>query len=362
MPGLDGPGLDSVESRLFTIRDFALANGAILPELTLAYETYGTLAADGRNGLLATHGYTSSHHAAGRYRPGCAPRGVGEDEPGWWDALIGPGLPIDTDRLFVVSSNMLGSSYGSTSPASRNPATGKPYGPDFPHITVPDIVRAQKALVDHLGVRHLVAVAGPSYGGYQAFQWAVDHPDFVDGIVPAVTAPRSDPAATRAAAQRLVDQFSTDPNWNGGRYYEAGGIAPTLTRMRIELLKFYGAEEQLKPLYPDAAQRQAALAALAGKWVAAFDPNSMLVLRRALETFDTVKDFPRLKAKVLYALSRTDKLFPPSLAPDVMRALEAAGVDARYVEIDSEMGHLASGADAGKWDGELRAFMQRLTG
>src|SRR6266699_3604482 len=174
--------IGAVEDRFFTIRDFRLANGTVMPEAAIAYETYGKLAAHGRNAVLITHGFTSSHHMAGR-NPANA------NQPGSWDGLIGPGKAIDTDRLFVVASNMLGSSYGSTNAASLNPATNTPYGPDFPAITLRDIVAAQKALLDSLGVEHLVAVAGPSYGGYQAFQWAVAYPDFIDGVVAVNTAP-----------------------------------------------------------------------------------------------------------------------------------------------------------------------------
>src|SRR5215469_1840154 len=182
--------LGTVEDRSFVISGFRLQNGSVLPEAKIAYESYGRLAAGGRNAVLITHGYTSSHHAAGR-------NPANGDDPGWWDGLIGPGKAIDTDRLFVVSSNMLGSSFGSTHGASINPTTGKRYGPDFPAITVRDIVGAEKALLDELGIKHLVAVAGPSYGGYQAFQWSVTYPEMMDGIVAVATAPRT---ATDAAS------------------------------------------------------------------------------------------------------------------------------------------------------------------
>src|SRR5207244_3854985 len=179
----DSSPLDNVVKRTFTAYGFKLDSGRGLPEMSLAYETYGRLAPDGRNAILVTHGFTSSQHAAGKYSPS-------DPTAGSWNGLIGPGKAIDTDRYFVVSSNMLGSSYGSTAPRSADPATGKPYGPDFPIITLRDIVTAQKAMLDSLGVRHLVAVAGPSFGGYQAFQWAVTFPDHMSGIVPVVTAPR----------------------------------------------------------------------------------------------------------------------------------------------------------------------------
>lgn len=351
--------LEGIESRLFASTDFKLASGAVLPELVLAYETYGTLAADGRNAVLVTHGFTSSHHMAGRYRPGGAPKGLKDSDLGQWDKLIGPGKPIDTDRLFVVSSNMLGSSYGSTSPASINPATAKPYGPDFPRHTVADIVNAQKALLDSLGVKHLVAVAGPSYGGYQAFQWAVSYPGFMHGVVPVVTSPVS--TSGPEATAELIARLAKDPNWNGGWYYANGGISAVMREIRVATLKGYGIEAQLRPNYPDPAALEAAVLEAAAPWVSAFDGNSMVVLRRALEGFDTTRDFHRIKARVLYVISRTDKLFPPSIAPGVMAKLQAARIDASYFEIDTELGHLASGPEGDKWGPVLARFMGELT-
>ncbi len=352
--------LDNVESRLFKTDNFKLHSGVVLPELVLAYETYGRLSPDGRNAVLVTHGFTSNHHMAGRYRPGGAPKGLRDSDLGQWDKLIGPGKPIDTSTLFVVSSNMLGSSYGSTSPASRNPATGKPYGPDFPRLVVADIVTAQKALLDGLGVKHLVAVAGPSYGGFQAFQWAVSYPEFMHGVVPVVTAPasaNSGPAATEA----LIARLAKDPNWNGGWYYGTGGIPTVMREIRIATLKGYGIEAQLKPAHPDPKDLDAAIERAAAPWVEAFDGNAMVALRRALEGFDTTKDFARIKARVLYVISRTDALFPPAIVPDVMHKLKAAGVDARYFEIDTELGHLASGPEGDKWGPSLARFMSELT-
>jgi homoserine O-acetyltransferase/O-succinyltransferase len=139
-----GADLGTVEDRSFSISGFRLQNGIVMPQVSIAYETYGRLAAEGRNAALITHGYTSSHHAAGR-------NPANGNQPGWWDGLIGPGKAIDTGKLFVVSSNMLGSSFGSTNGASINPDTGQPYGPDFPAITVRDIVAAEKALLDCSG-------------------------------------------------------------------------------------------------------------------------------------------------------------------------------------------------------------------
>ncbi len=345
-----GSALVGVEKRMFTTKNFTFESGQALPEMTLAYETYGRLDRDGRNAILITHGFTSSHHAAGTHGD--------SDQPGFWDGLIGPGKAIDTERYFVVSSNMLGSSYGSTAPRSINPVTGKPYGPDFPAITLRDIVTAQKAMLDELGVRHLIAVAGPSFGGYQAFQWAVTYPDHMSGIVPVVTAPKG--SGGEQAVQTLIAQLARDPNWNGGWYYDRGGIAATTTEMRVDTLTRYGFNEILAARFPDADARRAEIRRMAAQWAREFDPNSLVTLRRASVRFDAERDFGKMRAKVLYVLSRTDKLFPPSIAPAVIAKLGVARVDARYVEIDTEFGHSASGRDWAKWGPTLRDFLAGL--
>src|SRR5436309_12830575 len=216
--------IGTVHDQFFTLRDFRLVNGSVLPEATIVYETYGRLAPDGRNAVLCTHGYTGSHHFAGR-------NPANGNQPGSWDGLIGPGKAIDTDKLFVVASNMLGSSFGSTNAGNINPETREAYGPDFPNITIRDIVAAQKALLDHLGIRHLVAVAGPSYGGYQAFQWAVAYPDFMDAIVPVNTAPWASINTDKQLAE-LQTRLATDPEWYGWRYHGKAGCKEVLTGLR----------------------------------------------------------------------------------------------------------------------------------
>jgi homoserine O-acetyltransferase len=340
----------AVQSGTFRSTQFQLQNGNTLPEMVIAYETYGKLAPDGRNAVLLSHGFTSSHRMAGRSTEG--------DAGGSWDGLVGAGKAIDTDKLFVVSANHLGSCFGSTGPAHVNPATGKRYGPDFPAITINDMVNAQKVLLDSLGVKRLVAVVAPSYGGRHVFQWGVNYPDFMDGLVPIAIAP-TDPRGP-AGVQALVNELAKDPNWNGGWYYDKGGIPTVLTAMRVATLKNYGIEEQLAASIPDKAQREAEIARKAGEWVKQFDGNSLVVLRRASVGFDTEKDFARVKAKLLYVLSRTDRSYPPSLAPGVMSKLKAAGVAADYFEIDSELGHSAIELDAAKWAPRLRAFMTEL--
>jgi len=342
--------LADVQKRTFTTKRFRLESGVVMPEITIVYETYGTLAPDGRNAVLLTHGFTSSQHMAGRYSENGA--------EGSWNGLVGPGKAIDTSKLFVVASNMLGSSYGSTSPAHLNPATGHQWGPDFPDITLGDIVNAQKALLDGIGVRHLVAVAGPSFGGYQTFQWAVSYPEFMDGLVPVVSAPKG--SGGEAAVKSLVATLAKDPHWNEGWYYDNGGITGTLTEMRVATLRRYGIDEQLAAKFPDKAARETEIVRRALTWAKAFDGNSLVVLRKASVRFDAETDFAKIKAKLLYVLSRTDKVFPPTIAPDVMAKLKAAGVSADYFEIDSDYGHSASGLDAAKWAPRLKAFMAEL--
>jgi len=343
--------LGTVTVKTFVTGNFRLESGEVLPELRLAYETYGTLAADRRNAILVCHGYTSSQHAAGRDSAG---------EPGWWDGLIGPGKTIDTERYFVVSSNMIGSSHGSSAPASINPRTGQPYGPDFPHYTLVDIVTAQRALLDSLGIGRLVAVAGLSYGGYQTFQWGVSFPSDMDGLAPVVTAPKAVNGGQMVAELRA--QFATAPGWNGGRYYGATQMAEFMTNLRVRTLKNYGIEAQLASRFPASEAREAEIRKLAERWARQFDANSLIALADARSNFDAEKDFARIRAKVLYVLSRTDKIFPPSIAPEVMEKLKRAGVDARYFEIDSENGHMASGADWQKWAPALKAFLESLPG
>jgi homoserine O-acetyltransferase/O-succinyltransferase len=174
--------LTDIESKIFSAHDFRLENGQTLSRLALAYETYGSLNAKADNAVLVVHGYTSSHHAAGKNAKGKQGRGVTEGVAGWFDALIGPGKAVDTDKHFVVSVNALGSAHGSSGPNTIDPSTGKPYGPTFPTITMRDMVASQKLLVDSLGLSSLVAVVGPSMGGFQSFQWAASYPGFMKGI------------------------------------------------------------------------------------------------------------------------------------------------------------------------------------
>ncbi|RYF55451.1 MAG: alpha/beta fold hydrolase, partial [Comamonadaceae bacterium] len=184
-PALSPSDSTAVHDALHRLGPLRLQSGAVLPEVDVAYATYGRLAPGGDNAILVTHGYTASHRMLAH--------GDGVAE-GSWAPLIGPGRVLDTDRYFIVCSNMLGSCYGSTGPASIDPRTGRVYGPDFPDITLQDIVQVQHQLLQHLGVQRLRAVVGPSYGGFQALQWALDHPDRIDAIAAVVSAPFMPPS------------------------------------------------------------------------------------------------------------------------------------------------------------------------
>jgi homoserine O-acetyltransferase len=338
--------LTDIESKIFSARDFRLENGQTLPVLELAYETYGTLNAKADNAVLAVHGYTSSHHAAGKNAKGKHGRGVTEGAAGWFDALIGPGKAVDTDTHFVISVNALGSAHGSSGPNAIDPRTRKPYGPTFPEITMRDMVASQKLLVDSLGLKSLVAVIGPSMGGFQSFQWAASYPGFMKGIAAAVTAPRA--PARLGGLETLQKRLASDPNWNGGWYYENGGIAGTLEQIRYETLLNYGAA--------DADARAAARG-----WARIYDGHSLVTLRRAIDGFDITHQYDRLKpTKVLYVNSKTDKLFDIALCPEYVIGMRKAGVDVTYVELPSDKGHMASHADAAMWAPILAAFMKSL--
>lgn len=338
--------LTNIESKLFSAREFRLESGQTLPELELAYETYGTLSPAKDNAVLVVHGYTSSHHAAGKNAAGKEGRGVMAGAVGWFDGLIGPGKAVDTDKHFVISVNALGSAHGSSGPNTIDPRTKKPYGPTFPEITLRDMVASQKLLVDSLGLKSLVAVIGPSMGGFQSFQWAASYPGFMKGIAASVTAPRA--PSRLGGLDALQERLAGDPNWNGGWYYENGGIPGVLEEIRYETLLNYGAKE-------------ADAKASAKSWAKIYDGHSLVTLRRAIDGFDITKQYDKLKqTKVLYVISKTDKLFDLTICASHALDMRKAGVDLTYVEMPSDKGHMASHQDAAMWAPMLAAFMKGL--
>ena len=343
--------LADAENTTFTMRDFRLQSGEVLPEVTIAYRTMGALSPKRDNVVLVTRGNTSGPHMID---PNSS---AGE---GAWNEIVGPGKAVDTNRYFAICPNMLGSSYGSTNGASIDPSTGKPWGSRFPDITVGDIVATQHALLADLDIEKLVAIVGPSYGGFQAFQWAVNYPGMMRGIAAVVTAPAMPRERSAGNVERLLTTLSKDPNWNGGDYYDRGGVLESMIQIRSATLKTYGIETRLGKTMSDPQQIEAAIREEARRWAEGFDANSLIILAKALRSFDVTQQLGKIKSKILYVLSRTDKLFPPELEPIVMAAFKQAGLDADYFLLDSEYGHTASGIDAAKWAPRLRQFMESL--
>ncbi|MBL4721895.1 MAG: alpha/beta fold hydrolase [Alphaproteobacteria bacterium] len=334
-------------SKIFKSQKFTLELGGALPDLALAYETYGDLNAAQGNAILLNHGYTSSPHAAG-------------DAKGWWHNLIGPGRAMDTDKYCVICVNMIGSAYGSTGPGSIDPATGKPYGPDFPDITTGDMVRAQSLLLDDMGIDQLAAVVGFSFGGYLTFKWGVTYPDRMRALAPVATWNKSRGGPETVTA--IEDRFSQCTGWNGGNYYgdeKGSGVFDMLTNVRVDTLRSYGIGRLLEDQLGSAEAATRGLEKLGRQWAGEFDANSLIILRKAAILFDAWDNAANIKAPVLYVLSNTDSRFPPNLAEPTMAHLKASGVDATYVEIDSPYGHRAPSEDWEKWAPDLTMFLNK---
>jgi homoserine O-acetyltransferase len=331
---------------IFEQYDVRLRCGEALPRVVITYRTRGRLASDLGNVILITHGYTGGPEMIDDDR----------DNPDGWSELIGPSKAIDTDRYFVICPNVLGSSYGSTNASSIDPATNRPYGSRFPDISVADIVAGQRALLSHLGIERLVAVMGPSFGGAQVLQWGVDYPDAMKGLVPVITAPTMhglDVAALKAELDAVPEFFHGD-------YYGRGDMTRYLAAKRIGGMRMFGADAALAAPFPDPERRNAEIARLAQAWARIFDANSLLIVGRAMASFDVRERLSAIRAPLLYVLSRSDRLFPVTLAPGVIKDMREAGIDARFVAIDSDHGHLASSTDAAKWAEPLRAFLSEI--
>jgi len=325
-----------------SIGPLRLQSGAVLPRVDVAFAHYGRLAEDGGNAVLVTHGYTASHRMLAH--------GDGVAE-GSWAPLIGPGKVLDTDRYFIVCSNMLGSSYGTTGPASTDPATGRRYGADFPAFTLADIVEVQHRLLAQLGVRRLRCVVGPSYGGFQALQWAVDHADMVDSIGVIVSAPYL-PPSEHMDLPRLEAALAAAP--------AHGGVEATLKRLRIATMQAYGMEEVLAARGLSPAEREQAIDVMSGRWAQEFDADSLVALLRAAVVFDLRRHLDRVGCRVLHVVASTDKLFPPDQAVQA----DMAGIrgPCRYLEMQTPFGHQASGPAHALWSGALRELLEGAEG
>ncbi|HEY3659015.1 MAG TPA: alpha/beta fold hydrolase [Steroidobacteraceae bacterium] len=326
------------------IGDLTLESGRTLKAVQIAFESVGELAPNKENVVLALHGYTSGPDMI---------LPTGEAIEGSWCELIGPGRAIDTDRYFVICPNAIGSTYGSTGPASLSPDSGKPYGASFPSITMRDVVNSQYALLERLGIKQLVAAVGASFGGLQALQWSTSFPSFMRSVV-AVLASLGPPPVN---VDGIRDSLARDPNWNGGDYYEHGSLVETLVPMRVGMLKNFGVEHALALTIPDPSERTAAIRRRALAWSQGFDANSLLLLMKIMATHDVSTELRKIRARILYVLSRTDPFFPPTLAADALKRLREADVDVSYFELDSEKGHSAATSDAALWAPLLKSFL-----
>ena len=322
------------------IGSLRLQCGEVLPQVRVAYTCRGQLAATGDNAILVTHGFTSAHTMI---EPGHI---VAE---GSWADLVGPGRPLDTDRYFVVCSNMLGSSFGTTGPRDIDPNTGKPWGLRFPDITLADIVEVQHRLLGALGVRRLRAVMGPSYGGFQALQWALDHPDHVDAIGVISSDLFSPPGLGKA---QQIARLSTSGQWHDGQYHERGGMVETLFALRRQTLQTYGLERLLAARGLSDEEARERLDTGCRQWAQRFDPISLPVLAGAAELFDVRGRLHEIRARVLMVQATTDAIFPAS---DTSRAcLARIPAPTRYVALDSPFGHMAASVEAVRWQHEIK--------
>ncbi|MCR5870567.1 MULTISPECIES: homoserine O-acetyltransferase [unclassified Sphingomonas] len=336
-----------------------LDGGVLLSPVEIAYETYGTLAADGGNAILICHALTGDQHVASEHPI--------TGKSGWWTRMVGPGKPIDPARHFIVCANVLGSCMGSSGPATLNPATGAPWGMSFPVITIRDMVRAQAMLLDHLGVERLKAVVGGSMGGMQALSWPATFPDRVEAAV--VIASTARHSAQNIAFHEVGRQaVMADPRWNGGAYYEgeppASGLAVARMAAHITYLSEAGLTEKFgrklqareaKTFGFDADfQVESYLRHQGLSFVDRFDANAYLYITRAMDYFDLAEEhggvlanaFRETKARFCLVSFDTDWLYPTRDSRSIVHALNAAGAPVSFVELSSPFGHDAFLLDA----------------
>jgi homoserine O-acetyltransferase len=352
-----------------------LQSGARLADYTLVYETYGTLNAERSNAVLVCHALNASHHVAGTYE------GRARSE-GWWDNLVGPGKALDTNRFFVIGVNNLGSCFGSTGPMHANPATGRPYGADFPVVTVEDWVDAQARLLDALGIEQLAAVLGGSLGGMQALAWSLRHPDRLRHCIAVATAPNlsAQNIAFNEVARRAI---ITDPDFHGGHYYEHGVVPKRglrvarmighITYLSDDVMaEKFGRELKTGVLGYSTQeiefQIESYLRYQGDKFSDYFDANTYLLITRALDYFDPASEhggdltraFASARAKFLIASFTTDWRFSPDRSREIVKALLDNRLDVSYAEIDAPHGHDAFLLDDPRYHGVLRAYFERI--
>lgn len=329
--------------------EFTLESGEKLGPVTVAYETYGTLNDQRSNAILILHALSGDAHAAGFHRK--------EENPGWWDNMIGPGRAFDTDKYFIICSNVLGGCKGTTGPSSINPRTGKEYGLEFPIISILDMVTVQKHLIDHLEIDQLLSVAGGSMGGMQALEWLVSYPERLKSAMVIATAAKHSPQQIgfhEVGRQAIM----ADPHWKDGHYY--GGLPPakglSVARMighitymsEISMAEKFGRRlsHNGKPhKFSIDFEVEEYLHNRGDHFVKRFDANSYLYITKAIDSFDVSRGkklheaFKGNKAKVLVLAFKSDWLYPASQSKEIVKACKLAGVDTTYCEVDSTYGH-----------------------
>jgi homoserine O-acetyltransferase/O-succinyltransferase len=354
----------------------ALQSGASIRGYALAYETYGTLNADKSNAVLICHALNASHHVAGRYEGQ-------EKSEGWWDTMIGPGKPVDTDRFFVIGVNNLGSCFGSTGPMHVNPDTGKVYGADFPVVTVEDWVDAQARLLDRLGIESLAAVMGGSLGGMQALSWTLRYPGRVRHAVVVASAPNltAENIAFNEVARRAI---VTDPDFHGGHFYEHGVIPKRglriarmighITYLSDDVMnEKFGRQLRegidLRYTTQDIEfQIESYLRYQGDKFSEYFDANTYLLITRALDYFDPAirhngnlaKALAAASAKFLLVSFTTDWRFAPRRSREIVKALLDNRRNVTYAEIDAPHGHDAFLLEDARYLGVVRSYFDRI--
>lgn len=318
-----------------------LQNGDSLPEVWVAYETYGKLSAEKDNVILVLHALTGDSHPAAHDE---------EDDVGWWEPLVGPGRSIDTNEFFVICSNVLGGCQGTTGPASINPATSRPYGSSFPQITVRDMVYAQKRLLDDLGIPRLMLVIGGSMGGMQALEWAVTYPDFMEGVA-VIAAPGYASAQSIAYNKVGRDAVMLDHAWQQGNYYGGPGPVRGMSIARALGMITYQSDASMTRKFGRNVRNgnfevENYLDYQGERLVKRFDANSYLCLLRALDLYDLGAGFAsyaaalaRIRARVLVVGVSSDILYPAYQQEELVEALQRQGVRAEYRVIESSYGH-----------------------
>ncbi|HEY8249014.1 MAG TPA: homoserine O-acetyltransferase [Burkholderiales bacterium] len=351
-----------------------LRGGAELPSYEIAYETYGTLNAAKSNAVLVCHALNASHHVAGFYEKE-------KDNVGWWDNLVGPGKPLDTNRFFVVGSNYIGSCFGSTGPASVNPATGKPWGADFPVVTVEDWVEAQRRLADRLGIERFAAVIGGSLGAMQALQWTLSYPERIRHsiVIAAAAKLTSQNIAFNEVARQAI---MTDPDFHGGHYYDKG-VVPVrglrIARMIGHITYISG--EAMAEKFGRVLRRgqpgfdfdidfevESYLRYQGDKFSSYFDANTYLRITKALDYFDPAADFggdltkalARAKAAFLVVSFKSDWRFTPARSREMVRALLDNRRIVSYLELDAPGGHDAFLLEDPRYHAALRSYFANI--